>query len=133
MADKLVGFREASRQLNNMTKAAARGVGRRSLQVPAGILRDGMKQRVSKLTGATEESIEITKERAQKGRPQVSVTAADIASVQLEFGNEHQAPEPFARPAYDAERGRMFDEFGKALKSEGDASVIRAAGRASGR
>lgn len=130
MAVKLQGFREASRQLNEMKKATAQGVGRRALKVPATILRDEMKARVPERTGATKESIEVGKEKSRKGRPQVNVTAADIASVQLEFGNQHQTPEPFARPAKDAKQGEMLNKFGDALKGEVDASVIRAAKRA---
>lgn len=126
----LTGFREASRQLNEMKKSAAQGVGRRSLQVPAAILRDEMKLRVPKLSGDTEQSIEIGKERAKKGQPRVNVTAADIASVQLEFGNQHQVAEPFARPAKDAKAEQMLARFGDALKQEADKTVIRAAKKA---
>jgi HK97 gp10 family phage protein len=127
---RLEGFREASRQLNEMSKATARNIGKRSLQVPAAILRDEMKIRVPKLSGATEQSISIGPERAKKGRPQVNVTAADIASVQLEFGNQNQAAEPFARPSEAARRSQMFEQFGDALKAEVDKSVIRAAKKA---
>lgn len=127
MKVKLQGFREASRQLNEMSKATARNIGKRALQVPAAILRDEMKIRVPKLSGATEQSIEVIPERAKQGRPQVGVIAADIASIQLEFGNHHQSAEPFARPAEAAKRSQMFDQFGDALKGEIDKSVIRAA------
>lgn len=126
---RLVGFREASRQLGEMSKAMARGVGRRSLQIPARILRDEMKAKVNVLSGATRDSIEVTKERAQKGRPQVSVTAQDIASVQLEFGNSNMPAEPFARPALDVQKNHMASAFGDALKSEVDRTVIRKAAR----
>lgn len=127
---RLEGFREASRQLNGMSKATARNVGARALQVPAVILRDEMKARVNKLSGATEQSIAVTKEKARKGRPHVGVIAADIASVQLEFGNHHQAAEPFGRPSEAAKRDEMFNRFGDALKGEVDTTVIRAAKRA---
>ncbi len=129
MSLKLSGFREASRQLNEMSKAMAQGVGRRALQTPAGILRDEMKVRVPKLTGATEASIVVGKERTKKGQPQVNVTAADIAAVQLEFGNSDQAAEPFARPSKDAKAGEMLQRFGDELKTEVDRTVIRKAAR----
>ena len=129
-SSQLEGFREASRQLNEMSKATARNTGKRALNVPAVILRDEMKVRVSKRTGATEESIALTKEKARKGRPQVGVVAADIASVQLEFGNQHQAAEPFGRPAEAAKRDEMLTSFGEALKAEVDKTVIRAAKKA---
>jgi HK97 gp10 family phage protein len=126
---KLTGFREASRQLNSMSKAMAQGVGRRSLNVPAVMLRDEMKSRVSVLSGETRESIDVGKEKTKKGRPQVNVTAADIASVQLEFGNSNMPAEPFARPSLDSKKNAMFAAFGEALKAEVDATVIRKAAR----
>lgn len=128
----LTGFREAARQLNNMKKAAARGVGRRALQVPAGILAEEMRLRAPELSGKLKASIAVGKERARKGRPQVNVKAADIASVQVEFGNHHQAAEPFARPAKDAKADEMLERFGEALKTEVDATVIRQQRRAAG-
>lgn len=127
---KLTGFREASRQLNELKKAAAQGVGRRALQVPATILRDEMKAKVNVLSGETRESIEIGKERADKGRPRVNVTASDIASVQLEFGNSNMPAEPFARPALNAKKQDMFEQFGEALKGEVNRTVARIAKRA---
>lgn len=126
---RLEGFREASKQINEMSKAMARGVGKRSLAVPAAMLRDAMKARVSVLSGATRDSIEVGPEKAKKGRPQLNVTAADIAAIQLEFGNQHMNAEPFARPAVDSEKGRMLAAFGEALRSEVDATVIRKAKR----
>lgn len=129
MTARLTGFREAFRQLNEMSKAMAQGVGRRALNVPAVILRDAMKSRVSVLSGATRDSISVGKERTSKGRPQVNVTASDIASIQLEFGNSNMVAEPFARPALDAKKGEMLSEFGQALKAEVDSTVIRKATR----
>lgn len=126
---KLEGFREASRQLNEMSKATAQGVGRRALQVPAGILAAEMKIRAPKLTGALEASIEVGKERARRGQPRVNVTAADIAAVQNEFGNNDMPPQPFARPAKDTKVGEMLERFGDALKGEVDRAVVRKAKR----
>jgi HK97 gp10 family phage protein len=123
------GFREASRQLNNMSKAAAQGVGKRSLAVPAEILAAEMRLRAPRLSGALGESIVVKPERARRGRPQIAVVAEDIASVQNEFGNSNMAAQPFARPAKDAKESEMFDRFGEALKREVDAAVIRKAKR----
>lgn len=126
---KSSGFREASRQLNEMSKAMARGVGRRALQVPAEILATEMRIRAPKLSGDLEASIAVKPERARRGRPQVGVVAEDIASIQNEFGNQHQQAQPFARPSADAKKGEMFAQFGDALKGEVDAAVIRKAKR----
>ncbi|KZE16222.1 HK97-gp10 family putative phage morphogenesis protein [Sphingomonas hankookensis] len=126
---RIEGFREASRQLAGMKKAMAAGVGRRALQIPATILADAMRERAPELEGNLKRSIGVEKERAKKGRPQVAAKAGDIASVQVEFGNGHQAAEPFARPAEEATRTERLDKFGAALKDEVDKTVIRAAKR----
>jgi hypothetical protein len=130
----LTGFREASRQLGNMRRAAAQGVGRRALLVPAGILRDEMIARVKVLTGDTQREIAVEPAKASRGRPQVAVVSRGEASVSLEFGNpapgHTQHPQPFARPSLDAKEGAMLNAFGPALKSEVDKTVIRAARKA---
>ncbi|AMK19334.1 hypothetical protein [Sphingobium sp. MI1205] len=127
---RLTGFREAARQLNDMKRSAAQGVGRRSLLFPAEILALEMQNRVSVLSGATRDSIAVGKEKARRGRPQVNVTAADIASIQLEFGNSDMVAEPFARPAKEAKQDVMLESFGEALKREVDKTVIRSAKKA---
>lgn len=124
---RLEGFREASKALNDMSKAAAQGVGRRALQVPAEMLASEMRVRAPKLTGTLEQSIAVNRERARKGQPHVNVTAADIAAIQNEFGNSDMAAQPFARPSVDAKKGEMLDSFGDALKSEVDRTLIRQA------
>lgn len=126
---KLQGFREASRQLNEMSKAVARNVGKRALQVPAGILAEEMRVRAPRLSGALEESIAVLPERARKGRPQVAVQASDVASIQNEYGNSNMSAQPFARPSLEARQELMLERFGGALKREVDAAVIRKAKR----
>lgn len=124
------GFREASKQLNNMRRATAQGVGRRALPAPATILRDEMKARVARLTGTLHDKIEVQKARAKRGRPQITVIADDVAAMQNEFGNSNMDAQPFARPALEAKKGPMFDAFATALREEVDKSVIRANRRA---
>lgn len=131
---KLQGFREASRQLNEMSKATARNVGKRALQTPAGILRDEMIARVPVVKGDLRAAIRTKPERAYKGRPNVGVIADDIAAVPLEYGNpaggRFQPAEPFARPSLDSRKEQMLGRFGEALKDEVEKSVIRAAKKA---
>jgi len=124
------GFSEASRQLNDMSKAAARGVGRKSLSVPAEILARAVRQNVMphNLTGETYESVDVKPAKAKRGVA-VQVVAEDIAAVQLEFGNSDQAATPFFRPAVDSSRVKMNDAFADALMIEVDAAVIRKAKR----
>ena len=123
------GFREASKQLNDMSKASAKGVGRRALKTPARILADTMIKNVKVLTGATRDKIAVEKEKNKKGRPQIAVASRDIASIQLEFGNSNSAAQPFARPSKEEAQERMFNEFGSALKNEVDSTVIKLAAK----
>lgn len=122
------GFREASRQLNEMSKAAARGVGRKSLAVPAEILARAVRQNTPVLTGNTYESVDVLPAKAKRGVA-VDVVAQDIAAVQLEFGNSDQAATPFFRPAVDATRAARDRAFADALMIEVDTAVIRNAAR----
>jgi HK97 gp10 family phage protein len=113
-----------------MKKAAARGVGRRALQVPAKILAAEMAARAEVLTAALRNSIKVIREKAAKGRPQVSVIADDPAAIPNEFGTMDMTAQPFGRPALDSKKGEMLTEFGKALDDEVQKTVIRAERRA---
>lgn len=130
---ELVGFREASSQLNSMKKAMRRGVGARALLIPAGILADGMRDAAPVLTGALKASIVVEKSKARKGRPRVETIAKDVASVATEFGTSRQAAQPWARPAKEAKQREMLAAFGEALKVEADAALSRQAARAAKR
>ena len=49
----------------------------------------------------------------------------DPAGVQQEFGNEHNPPQPFARPAWDANKTRALD----IIKDELGGEIMKAARR----
>lgn len=123
------GFTQASRQLREMGKAASRGVGRKSLMVPAEMLARDVRARVPVLSGDTYESVDV-KPAKQKGGVAVQVVAEDVASVQLEFGNSDQQATPFFTPAIDEGFDRRNQAFADALMIETDAAVIRRAARA---
>ena len=124
----MTGFREASRQLNEMGKAAARGVGRKSLGVPAEMLARAVRQNTPVLTGETYESVDVERGKQRQGVA-LEVVAAHIAAVQLEFGNSDQAATPFFRPAVDSTRAARDKAFADALMVEADAAIIRKAAR----
>lgn len=130
-ASRLEGFREASRQLNDMSRAMARNVGKRALTDTAEILARGVRANVGphNLTGDTYESVDVEPSKQKKGVA-VEVVLADIAGVQLEFGNSDQAATPVFRPAVDGNRQKMDDTFAVLLPIEIDAAVIRKAKRA---
>ncbi|MBB3928313.1 hypothetical protein GGR43_004057 [Sphingobium jiangsuense] len=127
---RIEGFREASRQLNTMSKAMARSIGKRSLAFPAEILARAVRANVvpHNLTGETYESVDVEPAKQKRGVA-VQVVLADIAGVQLEFGNEDQIATPVFRPAIDAKMREMQDVFAIALTSEIDDGVIRKAKR----
>lgn len=126
---RIDGFREASKQLNDMGKAAARGVGRRSLGIPAEMLARRVRQNVPVLTGETYESIDVEPSKTKIGVA-VEVVAAHIAAVELEFGNSHQVATPFFRPAVDSDKDKRFQAFADALMIEVDTTVIKRAKKA---
>ncbi len=129
-ASRLEGFREAAQQMNNMSRAMARGVGKRALTQTAEILARGVRDNVSKhnLTGETYESVGVESAK-QKGGVAVQVVLGDIAGVQLEFGNSDQTATPVFRPAVESKRQQMDDTFAALLGIEADAAVIRKAKR----
>lgn len=128
-ASSMTGFREASRQLNEMGKAA-RGVGRKSLGVPAEMLARGVRSNIAphNLSGDTYESVDVLPGKA-KGGVALEVVLQDIAGVQLEFGNNDQAATPVFRPAIDSGKDQRFKAFADALMIEADAAIIRKAAR----
>lgn len=128
---RLEGFGEAARQLNDMSKAAARGIGRRALTETAEILARGVRANIAphNLTGDTYESVDV-KPAKQKRGVAVEVVLEEIAGVELEFGNSDQTATPVFRPAVDTNRQKMDDTFAVLLPIEIDAAVIRKAKRA---
>ena len=122
------GFSEASDQLRSMGKAMSRGVGRKALDVPAQMLARSVRRNTPVLTGETYESVDVERAK-QKGGVAVQVVAADIAAVQLEFGNDDQEATPFFRPAIDSGAGERDKAFADALMIETDSAVIRKAAR----
>lgn len=129
---RLEGFAEARRQLVEMGKAAAKGVGKRSLAYPAELLARRVRQNIAphNLTGDTYESVDVEPAK-QKGGVAVQVVLADIAGVQLEFGNSDQPASPVFRPAVDHEMNAMFELFGAVLPLEIEATILRRARRRS--
>ncbi len=127
---RMTGFREASRQLNEMGKAAARGVGRKSLAVPAEMLARRVRANISShnRTGETYESVDVLPAKSKRGVA-VEVVLQHIAGVQLELGNSDQAATPVFRPAIDSGKDRRFQAFADALMIEADTAIIRKAAR----
>jgi len=140
---KLTGFKELERELESLTKAAGKGVLRRSLKKSAQPLADLMKAYAPRGETATDllaESIavstKLSKRQAGKHR---KMFRNDKASVEMfvgpgpdpaawnqEFGNIIHGPQPFARPAWDQDKMALLDRLGKELWTELDKSIKRA-------
>lgn len=141
---KLEGFSELEAELDNLSKAAGKGVLRRSLKKAAKPTAELMRTGAPERSGDLKESIAVsdklsTREASQHRR----MFRNDRASVEMfvgagplpqahvtEFGNEKQAPQPWARPAWDRDQKGMLDRLGKDLWSELQKSLARAARRA---
>lgn len=131
---RLEGFREAREQLHSLAKAAQTKIGNRAIMVPATVLADAVRAKApvstrerNKTKGSLRDSVKAAKSRKEKGRPTAVVLAEDVAAVPNEFGTSKMQPQPFFRPAVDANRDAAGRAFAEALKTEVDAEIQRVA------
>lgn len=141
---KLEGFAALDAALAELSKAAGKGVLRRSLKkaaLPLADLARGMapegptgnlKASVNYGTKLTKRQGAIHKKmfRDDKASVEGFVGANDPAAVQQEFGNENHGPQSFLRPAWDQDQGPLLDRLGKELATEVEKSVNRARAKA---
>jgi hypothetical protein len=118
MKVKVEGLREVEQALLGMKTATAKGVVRRVLLSRAKMFADDMRPRVSVDQGALRDSIgvgtKLTRRQSKlnrKGSPlEVYAGAGGLTqAITEEFGTVNQAPDPSARPAWDATHRRMLD------------------------
>lgn len=141
---KLSGFRDLERELEKLSQAAGKGALRRSLKKSATPLAEKMRDRASEAEGDLKESIAVSTRLSPRQRKLHRKTVRDDkASVEMfvgagplpqahleEFGSIHNAPRPFARPAWDSDRTEMLDRLREELWAEISKSVKRAEARA---
>lgn len=140
---KLTGFKELERELENLSKAAGKGVLRRSLKKSAQPMADLMQSLAPRGETSTDQlaesiavSTKLSKRQAGQHR---KMFRDDKASVEMfvgpgpdpaawnqEWGNINHGPQPFARPAWDQDKMALLDRLGKELWSELDKSIKRA-------
>jgi HK97 gp10 family phage protein len=140
---KVEGFRELEAALADLPKATGKNVLKRVLLKAAKPIEDAARANAPKLSGALERNVttgtKLNRRQASmakklgKAAVEVHVGASDPAGVQTEFGNEHQAAEPWLRPAWDAEADGALDVIKNELGTEIDKAAARAARRAAKR
>jgi hypothetical protein len=150
VAEPIIGLSDLDRALGELPKATAKAVLRRtglkalapfvekvrsmapidadpesSPKRPPGTLRD------SYIAG-TKLNKSQSKNAKREGKSFVEVYAGtnDIAGVQTEFGNAHQAAQPHARPAWDATQTPVLELVGSGLFEEIDKAAMRLARKA---
>jgi len=141
---KVSGFKELEKALEELTKAAGKGVLRRALKTAATPIADAANAAAP--VGSTGEyaksfvySTKLNKRqsglhrkmfRNDRAAVEGFIGTNDPAGVQQEFGNIHHAPQPALRPAWDSEAKPTLDRLGKELWTELDKSAARAARKA---
>tara|TARA_R110002020_G_scaffold84821_3_gene209813 strand:+ start:419 stop:877 length:459 start_codon:yes stop_codon:yes gene_type:complete len=141
---KVTGLKELERELEKLSKAAGKGALRRGLTKAAQPLVEKMRAGAPVGDGELRDSIAVSGKLSPRQRRLHRKTVRDDkASVELfvgagplpqahleEFGSLHNAPRPFARPAWDSDQEAMLDRLKTELWAEISKSVSRAQARA---
>ena len=136
---KVEGLRELDRALGQLPKSTGKAVLRRTLTKAGQPIADAAEAKVPVLTGALQISIgvgtKLTRRQSKlhrklfksdKASAEVFVGAGGLAqATQVEFGNEHQAAEPYMRPAWDGNKDKALDIIATELGAE----IMKAAQR----
>ncbi|KPU83701.1 hypothetical protein JI58_07950 [Marinosulfonomonas sp. PRT-SC04] len=137
---KLFGFKELEKEPERLSKAAGKGVLRRSLKKAATPIADTANEfapvgKTGNYAGSFSYSTKLNKRQAglhrkmfrnEKATVEGFVGTNDPAGVQQEFGNANHGPQPALRPAWDKEALPTLDRLGRILWDEVEKSVARA-------
>lgn len=133
------GLSDLDKALSELPKATARNVLLRTLKEQGQPIADAGEANAPRLSGKLADSYTVSTKlsRRQKGlhkkESMVEVFVGPTPhpkSVQTEFGNSHQAPEPHLRPAWDANWRRVLDGITKSLADQIEKSRARLARKA---
>ncbi|PIL19509.1 hypothetical protein P775_14240 [Puniceibacterium antarcticum] len=141
---RLEGFAELEAELRKLSKGTGKGALRRALRKSAQPLADKMEAGAPKDEGELRDSIGVsTKLSARQRKLHRKAVRDDKASVEMfvgagplpqahltEFGTSNQAPQPFARPAWDSDQQDMLNRLKAELWAEIEKTVKRAEARA---
>jgi HK97 gp10 family phage protein len=149
MSYKLDGFAELDRQLEKMKPAMGKASMRRSAKKAAQPMADLMARLAPRdegdLSGSIAVSTKLDKRQAGLHRkmfrndkaaaevfigPSYDLGAGGRHGHLLEFGTQHHAPQPFARPAWDQDKDQMLKRLSQALWQDIQKTIARANRRA---
>jgi hypothetical protein len=140
---KVEGLKELEQALDDLSEAAGKGVLRRSLKKAAQPMADLMQDLAPRGETATDELAEGVKIGARLSKRQSRMhkrmfrderasvemfvgPGPDPAAWNQEFGNIRHGAQPFARPAWDAEKMPTLKRLGPLLWAELNKSLARA-------
>lgn len=136
---KIDGLAELDAALGELTQSAAKGVLRRVGRQALAPVDTAWREKAPRLTGALAKSGSVgskltrSQRKALERESFVEVFAGpgpDPAAIQDEFGNAHQAPQPFLRPAWEENKGEVLEIVKRNLGAEIDKAAQRAARKA---
>ncbi len=140
---KVEGFRELDKALQQLKVATAKNVARRVLMKAAEPIAEDMRARApddpdtggndlrSSIGAGTKLTKRQSKANKRESPVEVFVGAGGLPQAHLqEFGTEHHAAQPFARPAWDAGKGQALETIRDELTIEIGKAAARAARKA---
>jgi HK97 gp10 family phage protein len=137
---KITGLRELEAALADLPKATGKNVLRRVLrnrakpieteaEANAPVLTGGLQSRIYTGTRLTRRQAQAVKKEG-KSDVEIHVGTSDPAGLATEFGNYHQAAEPWLRPAWDANVSGVLDGIAADLGTEIEKAAQRLARKA---
>lgn len=138
---KIEGLKELDRALGELPKATAKATLRRVLKEAGEPLARSARAKAPVDEHYLYESIDVStrlnprqrslhKEEGGKAFQEMFVGTNNPAGVQQEFGNEHNAAQPFMRPAWDETKQQTLDLISNSLWGEIEKSAERLARKA---
>lgn len=142
---KLTGFKELEQALKHIGKASTQKAAlRRALKKAAQPMADKAQAQAPKAEGTLQASVSVsTKLSKRQKKLHKKMHKNDKAAVEMfvgagplssahnqEFGNENHGPQPFMRPAWDAEAIPTLNRLGNEMWSEISKTAARQAKRA---
>jgi HK97 gp10 family phage protein len=138
---KVEGLKPLKDALQDLGKATGRNVMRRVLLERGEPIAEAMRQNAPVATGYLQGSIDVSTRlapSARKGHEKLSDNAVEVfigpsatpRAIMQEFGTVHHPPQPFARPAWDANKDETLEGIKDDIWAEIQKAVARRARKA---